>query len=302
MLEFNTAFDKEILVIELEGALDSHSAADFRSWFNEKIAAGYRAFAIDCLCLEFISSAGITALIDVQNILQNQNGKVVLFQLSGETRQLLRFLQLEKKMQLVADYDDAIAALTGIKKVAKPQAPVMVELTDLKVLPGDPETAHNTEVPESAKPEVPAAEKAATEPGAPVVRETIPVANTGGQPPANEMVMEENFSAEKKGLHPMHGDAAPAASSSPVAAEIKPELVAQSPETATAAAAPAAPAQIQGNPAAATSVEAQEIRVNNTGAKRLISCPNCKSVLRVSAAGEYLCPACRFRFAYKASA
>lgn len=97
MLEFNTAFDKEILVIELEGALDSHSATDFRSWFNEKIAAGYRAFAIDCLCLEFISSAGITALIDVQNILQNQNGKVVLFQLSGETRQLLRFLQLEEK-------------------------------------------------------------------------------------------------------------------------------------------------------------------------------------------------------------
>ena len=137
MLEFNTAFDKEILVIELEGALDSHSAADFRSWFNEKIAAGYRAFAIDCLCLEFISSAGITALIDVQNILQNQNGKVVLFQLSGETRQLLRFLQLEKKIQLVADYDDAISALTGIKKVIKPQAPSMVELTDLKVLPGE---------------------------------------------------------------------------------------------------------------------------------------------------------------------
>lgn len=297
MLEFNTAFDKEILVIELEGALDSHSATDFRSWFNEKIAAGYRAFAIDCLCLEFISSAGITALIDVQNILQNQNGKVVLFQLSGETRQLLRFLQLEKKMQLVADYDDAIAALTGIKKVTKPQTPAMVELTDLKVLPGEqPATARTEEAAEPAKPEVVPEEKAvAPEPAAIAPAETARA--------ADEMVMEENFSAEKKGLHPMHGDTAPATSGSPVAAEIKPELVVNSSEAAAPAPiAPAATAPAQENPAAAaTSVEAQEIRVNNTGLRRLISCPNCKSVLRVSAAGEYLCPACRFRFAYKAN-
>lgn len=300
MLEFNTAFDKEILVIELEGALDSHSATDFRSWFNEKIAAGYRAFAIDCLCLEFISSAGITALIDVQNILQNQNGKVVLFQLSGETRQLLRFLQLERKIQLVSDYDDAIAALTGIKKVTKPQAPAMVELTDLKVLPGETEApATPEEVSGPAKMEIPAEEKVATESGATAPVETAPAANAAELPSANEMVMEENFSAEKKGLHPMAGDAAPVASGSPVAAEIKSEPVVQPSEPA----APAATAPVQENPEpAATSVEAQEIRVNNTGAKRLISCPNCKSVLRVATAGEYLCPACRFRFAYKASA
>ncbi len=300
MLEFNTAFDKEILVIELEGALDSHSASDFRSWFNEKIAAGYRAFAIDCLCLEFISSAGITALLDVQNILQNQSGKVVLFQLSGETRQLLRFLQIEKKMLLVSDYDDAIAALTGVKKVAKPQAPAMVELTDLKVLPGGKESASNTE--EAAAPvkgEAPLAEKTAPEPAATAPVEAAPASGAVAQPTASEVVMEENFSAEKKGLHPMHGDTGPSASTSPVAAEIKPELAEQSSEPA----APAATAGAQSNPAAAaTSVEAQEIRVNNTGTKRLISCPNCKSVLRVAAAGEYLCPACRFRFAYKASA
>ena len=300
MLEFNTAFDKEILVIELEGALDSHSATDFRSWFNEKIAAGYRAFAIDCLCLEFISSAGITALIDVQNILQNQNGKVVLFQLSGETRQLLRFLQLERKIQLVSDYDDAIAALTGIKKVTKPQAPAMVELTDLKVLPGETEApATPEEVSGPAKPEIPAEEKVATGSVAAAPVETAPAANAAELPSANEMVMEENFSAEKKGLHPMAGDAAAVASGSPVAAEIKSEPVVQPSEPA----APAATAPVQENPEpAATSVEAQEIRVNNTGAKRLISCPNCKSVLRVATAGEYLCPACRFRFAYKASA
>lgn len=269
MLEFNTAFDKEILVIELEGSLDSHSAADFRAWFNEKIAAGYRAFAVDCLCLEFISSAGITALIDVQNILQNQAGKVVLFQLSGETRQLLRFLQLEKKMQIVADYDDAIAALTGIKRVQKPQAPAMVDVTDLKVMPGvevqeKPLSEKNEKPAESAVPETaPAETKAAPAAAA--------IATVG-----NEVVMEENFSAEKKGLHPVQTAA-----------------VAEPPPPPAAAVAPPEPVA----PPAATN-EAQEIKVN-PNARRLISCPNCRSILRVSAAGDYLCPACRFKFVYK---
>lgn len=269
MLEFNTAFDKEILVIELEGSLDSHSAADFRAWFNEKIAAGYRAFAVDCLCLEFISSAGITALIDVQNILQNQAGKVVLFQLSGETRQLLRFLQLEKKMQIVADYDDAIAALTGIKRVQKPQAPAMVDVTDLKVMPGvevqeKPLSEKNEKPAESAAPETAPAE-AKTAPAA------AAIATTG-----NEVVMEENFSAEKKGLHPVQTAAVAEPPPAPAAAVAPPEPVA---------------------PPAATN-EAQEIKVN-PNARRLISCPNCRSILRVSAAGDYLCPACRFKFVYK---
>ncbi|MBL8033150.1 MAG: STAS domain-containing protein [Leptospiraceae bacterium] len=269
MLEFNTAFDKEILVIELEGSLDSHSAADFRAWFNEKIAAGYRAFAVDCLCLEFISSAGITALIDVQNILQNQAGKVVLFQLSGETRQLLRFLQLEKKMQIVADYDDAIAALTGIKRVQKPQAPAMVDVTDLKVMPGvevqeKPLSEKNEKPAESAAPETAPAE-------AKVAPAAAAIATAG-----NEVVMEENFSAEKKGLHPVQTAA-----------------VAEPPPPPAAAVAPPEPVA----PPAATN-EAQEIKVN-PNARRLISCPNCRSILRVSAAGDYLCPACRFKFVYK---
>lgn len=269
MLEFNTAFDKEILVIELEGSLDSHSAADFRAWFNEKIAAGYRAFAVDCLCLEFISSAGITALIDVQNILQNQAGKVVLFQLSGETRQLLRFLQLEKTMQIVADYDDAIAALTGIKRVQKPQAPAMVDVTDLKVMPGvevqeKPLSEKNEKPAESAAPETAPAE-------AKVAPAAAAIATAG-----NEVVMEENFSAEKKGLHPVQTAA-----------------VAEPPPPPAAAVAPPEPVA----PPAATN-EAQEIKVN-PNARRLISCPNCRSILRVSAAGDYLCPACRFKFVYK---
>lgn len=276
MLEFNTALEKDVLVIELEGSLDSHSAVDFRQWFNEKTAAGYRAFAVDCLCLEYISSAGIAAIIDLQTYLANQGGKMVLYQLSGETRQLLRFLQLDTKLNLVGDYDDAITALTGYKRIVREAEPEIVAPEELHVL-GET-TAEKT-----------AASAHKNSDAAPLIpTENQPEATVAPQPAAsgNEMLVEEHFAAEKKGLHPVHTETAaaqkPTQTPAPVAVEEKPEPVA-----------------VQTAPL--PSPEVQELRIN-TGAKRLISCPNCKSVLRVQAAGDYLCPACRFRFAYKASA
>lgn len=283
MLEFNTAFEKDILVIELEGSLDSHSAADFRAWFNEKTRGGYRAFAVDCLCLEYISSAGISALIDLQNALAGQNGKMVLYQLSSETRQLLKFLQLEKKLNLAGDYDDAIAALTGIKKIVKEEAPPIVEVGEIRILPKAPE-------PEPAPPS-----------------EAPP------KPAGDEMHVEEHFSPDKKGLHPMHDDqpAAKIAEAPPApvsAAPVAPAAVAAAPVPAAPVTpavalvepvveAPPAPPVVEDKP----SPEAQELKLN-AAAKRLITCPNCKSVLRLAVAGDYLCPACRFRFTYKGTA
>lgn len=279
MLEFNTAIEKEILVIELEGSLDSHSAADFRGWFNEKIGAGYRAFAVDCLCLEYISSAGISALIDLQNFIAGQNGRLVLFQLSSETRQLLRFLQLDKKLDLVGDYDDAVSALTGIKRIVKEkpiearataeptsEAPVLVDLDEL----------HIVAVPEKS------------------------IATNGAQ---NEMHVEEHFSADKKGLHPMASDAPPTVGGPK--AEVAAEPLRAAPptalaETPTPTPQPAVESQ-EKSTATTAAPEAKEIHLN-AAVKKLIACPNCRNVLRVTQPGDYLCPACRFRFQYKGSA
>lgn len=246
MLEFNTALKHDVIVIELEGALDSHSAADFRSWFQEKLTAGYRAFALDCLCLEYVSSSGITSLIDLQNTVAAQNGKVVLYQLSSETRQLIKFLNLDKKLNLVSEYDDAISALTGYKRII--ETPVI----------------------------------------APEVHEGID-AMVG----ADEMVMEEGLEG-RTGLQPV---AAPARPAAPVPAQ-EPVPI---PAPAIAATAPPTIMSVQPEPVAPADSEVREIRIDAI-AQRLITCPNCKNVLRVKQAGDYLCPSCRFRFAYKGAA
>lgn len=293
MLEFNTALEKDVLVIELEGALDSHSAADFRRYFQDKTGAGYRAFALDCLCLEYISSAGIAAIIDLQSQLQAQGGKMVLFQLATETRQLLRFLKLEDKLTIVSEYDDAVAALTGYRRVI-PEADIVAP-EELRIIDQNgPEPVAEETKPMAEVTPAPAEEPAATAVNTPV----MPLV-----PQGNEMLMEEHFAAEKKGLHPVHAE------TEAITAEAPPTAVSTQPAQPAAEEAPTvlppgpATQQVAATtlPQAVTMPEVQELKLN-TGAKRLISCPNCKSVLRVAVAGDYLCPACRFRFSFKASA
>lgn len=281
MLEFNTALEKDVLVIELEGALDSHSAADFRRYFQDKTGEGYRAFALDCLCLEYISSAGIAAIIDLQSQLQGHGGKMVLFQLATEIRQLLRFLKLEDKLTIVNDYDDAIAALTGYRRVI-PESDIVAP-EELRIID------QNAEVQTAAEPEPSAAASPATG--------TASAAASTPQAQADEMLVEEHFTAEKKGLHPVRAETGAVTAEAPTPAERKaaavssPEIPPPGSETKT---------QSRVTPQAAAMPEAQELKLN-TGAKRLISCPNCKSILRVAVAGDYLCPACRFRFAFRPS-
>jgi anti-anti-sigma factor len=265
MLEFNTALEKDVWVIELEGALDSVSAADFRSYFQDKINSGYRAFALDCLCLEYISSAGIGAIIDLRAQLEAKGGKLVLFQLATETRQLLRFLKLEEKLTIVSDYDEAIAALTGYRRVIPEEDIVAPE--ELKII-----DEKNSEPAEAqAAP--------ATTPGK---AEASPLAVE-----TDEMVIEELVGTEKKGLHSMNVE--------------KAAKTAEAPTVNKEAATQATSETSMGTEKTGRIPEAQELKLN-TGTKRLISCPNCKSVLRVAVAGDYLCPACRFRFSFRPNA
>jgi anti-anti-sigma factor len=271
-----------VLVIELEGALDSHSAADFRRYFQDKTGEGYRAFALDCLCLEYISSAGIAAIIDLQSQLQGHGGKMVLFQLATESRQLLRFLKLEDKLTIVNDYDDAIAALTGYRRVI-PESDI-VQPEELRIIDQNAEPQAATEplpVAATASPDEPEATTAANIP----------------KPQGNEMFVEEHFAAEKKGLHPVHAETGAVTAEPPTPAEPEAPAV-SSPEIPPPGSGTKTQSRV--TPQAAAMPEAQELKLN-TGAKRLISCPNCKSVLRVAVAGDYLCPACRFRFAFRPS-
>ena len=107
MLEINTDKEKNVLLVEIDGVLDSHTASDFKSWVEEKIIEGYSAFGFNCKNLKYISSRGISSLIEISQILEKRKGRIGLFHVSPEVKNLLSFLQLNDKIP-TAENSEAI--------------------------------------------------------------------------------------------------------------------------------------------------------------------------------------------------
>lgn len=107
MLEIKTDKEKNVLLVEIDGVLDSHTASDFKSWVEEKIIEGYSAFGFNCKNLKYISSRGISSLIEISQILEKRKGRIGLFHVSPEVKNLLSFLQLNDKIP-TAENSEAI--------------------------------------------------------------------------------------------------------------------------------------------------------------------------------------------------
>lgn len=155
MLELNTATQKDILQVELEGALDSQTSADFKAWVEEKMLEGYRAFAFDCLGLQYISSRGISVLLELKKLLSTRQGDLVLYQVSAEVQKLLEFLQVTTKIQICENSEEAYRQLADINK-AQPEpeparTPSSVHLKTDAELESDAETEQKKREEENQK-------------------------------------------------------------------------------------------------------------------------------------------------------
>lgn len=108
MLELNTSYNDLIMVIELNGALDSRTGFDFYEFITEKILEGKLYFALDCTNLEFLSSGGISAIVGIHNVLKKRNGIITLFRVRKEIFQLVEFLNLQETIPIHENSNDAL--------------------------------------------------------------------------------------------------------------------------------------------------------------------------------------------------
>lgn len=125
MLEINTDKEKNVLLVEIDGVLDSHTASDFKSWVEEKIIEGYLAFGFNCKNLKYISSRGISSLIEISQILEKRKGRIGLFHVSPEIKNLLSFLQLNDKIP-TAENSEAIVDRFVDPNYVKPEEEIIV--------------------------------------------------------------------------------------------------------------------------------------------------------------------------------
>lgn len=134
MIEIKTYTHKHILVAEIQGSLDSQCAEDFRIWFEEQIQKGYAYLALDFLDMEFISSMGISALIDLNQVIKNLDGRLVLFNLNHEVKNIIAFLRLDEGLIISENAEKAMSELESENLFIKSRHEIKKMVTPKKVM------------------------------------------------------------------------------------------------------------------------------------------------------------------------
>jgi anti-anti-sigma factor len=85
-----------VLIVKLSGRLDSSTAQAAEDNFTRAIASGVTRIAIDMSGLDYISSAGLRILLVIAKKLQQAKGKVVLFGLVANVREVFSISGFDK--------------------------------------------------------------------------------------------------------------------------------------------------------------------------------------------------------------
>jgi anti-anti-sigma factor len=109
-MEFAQEQAGDVVIVKLSGRLDSNTAPPAEESFTRLLAGGPLRLAIDMSNLEYISSAGLRVLLVVAKKLQQAKGKVVLFGLVHNVREVFQISGFDRIFTIQPDIAAAVAA------------------------------------------------------------------------------------------------------------------------------------------------------------------------------------------------
>jgi stage II sporulation protein AA (anti-sigma F factor antagonist) len=101
----------KIVEVRISGFLDAHTVVSFEKTMDELLEKDYTKFIIGLSALNYISSAGIGALMVLLQQLRRRQGDMVLLQPSAKVFKILDLLGFTKIFQIKHDRDEAIRTL-----------------------------------------------------------------------------------------------------------------------------------------------------------------------------------------------
>lgn len=110
MLTINSEMHGKIPVIAVNGRVDGFSAPQLESALQDALRAKHYKAVVDLAGTEFLSSAGMRALLKARMEMQDKNGEL---RLAGPSPFILDSLKLVGLDKLFKIYDTRQAALTG---------------------------------------------------------------------------------------------------------------------------------------------------------------------------------------------
>ena len=110
-MEFAQDRAGEVAIVRLAGRFDSSTAQSVEDNFAQLLGSGSLRLAIDMSRLEYISSAGLRVLLKIAKQIQRASGKLVLFGLNRNVREVFSITAFDRILSIQIDQATAVAAL-----------------------------------------------------------------------------------------------------------------------------------------------------------------------------------------------
>ena len=110
-MEFAQEQAGDVAIVKLVGRLDSNAAQAAEESFARVLASGAPHLVVDMSKLEYISSAGLRVLLVMAKKMQQAEGKIVLFGLVANVREVFSISGFDRIFAIQSDRPAALAAV-----------------------------------------------------------------------------------------------------------------------------------------------------------------------------------------------
>ena len=101
-------------VFDVRGDIDVYSSPALRHQILDRIERGSNRIIIDLEHVDFLDSAGVSAMINGLRLASNHDGTLVLVQPGDQLRRMLKLTNLDQVLQTFPSVEDAVSlALPG---------------------------------------------------------------------------------------------------------------------------------------------------------------------------------------------
>jgi len=107
------AASKDVRVLAVVGHLDGHTYRDFEAKLNEVVESGCYSLVIDFEQLDYISSAGLGALLNAHTRTREHEGDLKIACLSDKTSRLFDLLGFSHVLQVYDTVDAAVQSFAS---------------------------------------------------------------------------------------------------------------------------------------------------------------------------------------------
>lgn len=97
----------DLLTATLSGRMDAITATEFTNQLESWITESQKSFTIDCSQLDYISSAGLRAILMVAKKVRGLDGKLQLAALQESVQTVFEISGFDKIIPIFANLDDA---------------------------------------------------------------------------------------------------------------------------------------------------------------------------------------------------